>query len=227
MSPEEFDALQKTRWVRVPKRIGPLQGTYDRTLLYGYDCDRRTWHVYQKDGHLHRAIYIQSNRHPEVHDRNCEAGCRDAGPQQAPLSRGLRYRVLHEAAGARHRPAIHNLRNAGGLARAPAICRKDFLMPKTLTPLQERIIARVLAEPAQTLYLREGHVNSTSNMIKKGLIDRHCYMMLQHGHLSPEVKSIFFGENDHVFAIQDIYDNCWIVFEDQEVIAKPRQGRER
>ena len=72
MSPEEFDALQKTRWVKMPKMIGPLQGTYDRTLLYGYDCDRRTWHVWQKDGYLHRAIYIQSNRHPEVHDQNVE-----------------------------------------------------------------------------------------------------------------------------------------------------------
>jgi hypothetical protein len=95
-------------------------------------------------------------------------------------------------------------------------------MPKTLTKLQERIVARVLAEPAQTLYLREGHVNSTKNMIQKGLIDEHCYMMLQYSHLTPEVKSIFFQENDVVFAIQDIYDNCWIVFEDRNVVAKPR-----
>ncbi len=29
--------------------IGPLVGFCDRTLLYGYDCDRRTWHVYQQD----------------------------------------------------------------------------------------------------------------------------------------------------------------------------------
>ncbi|UPT95464.1 hypothetical protein J4G48_0040635 [Bradyrhizobium barranii subsp. apii] len=95
-------------------------------------------------------------------------------------------------------------------------------MPKSLTKLQERIVARVLAEPAQTLYLREGHVNSTNNMIEKGLIDRHCYTMLQYGHLTPEVKSIFFGENAEVFTIQDIYDNCWIIFEDRKVVARPR-----
>jgi hypothetical protein len=65
-------------------------------------------------------------------------------------------------------------------------------MPKTLTKLQERIIARVLAEPAQTLCLREGDVNSTNNMIEKGLIDRHPYSMLQHHHLTHEVKSLFF-----------------------------------
>ena len=95
-------------------------------------------------------------------------------------------------------------------------------MAKTLTKLQERIIARVLSDPAQTLYLREGHVNSTNNMIEKGLISRHCYTMLQNHHLTREVKAIFFQENAEVFAIEDIYDNCWIVFEDREVVAKPR-----
>lgn len=95
-------------------------------------------------------------------------------------------------------------------------------MPKTLTKLQERIVARVLAEPAQTLYLREGHVNSTNNMIEKGLVDKYCYTMLQHCHLTPEVKTIFFSENDPVFAVEDIYDNCWIIFEDRQVVAKPR-----
>jgi hypothetical protein len=93
---------------------------------------------------------------------------------------------------------------------------------KTLTKLQERIVARVLSAPAQTLYLREGHVTSTKNMIEKGLIDEHCYTMLQHCHLKPEVKSIFFQDNDEVFAIEDIYDNCWIVFEDRELVTKPR-----
>jgi hypothetical protein len=95
-------------------------------------------------------------------------------------------------------------------------------MPKTLTKLQERMIARVVAEPAQTLYLREGHVNSVNNLINKGLIDRHCYTMLQHGHLTPEAKSTFFSENDDVFAIEDIYDNCCIIFEDRRAIATPR-----
>jgi hypothetical protein len=84
------------------------------------------------------------------------------------------------------------------------------------------MVARVLAEPAQTLYLRDGHVRSTQNLIEKGLIDKHCYTMLQSQHLTPEVKVIFFAENGEVFAIPDIYDNCWIVFEDRKVIAKPR-----
>jgi hypothetical protein len=96
-------------------------------------------------------------------------------------------------------------------------------MSKSLTELQERMIARVLAFPAQTLYLREGHVRSVNNLIQKGLIDKHCYTMMQYGHLTPEVKSIFFGENGDVFAIEDPYDNCWLVFEDREMITAPRR----
>jgi hypothetical protein len=88
--------------------------------------------------------------------------------------------------------------------------------------MQERMIARVLAFPAQTLYLREGHVNSVNNMIAKELVDRHCYTMLQYGHLTPRVKSIFFADNGEVFAIEDPYDNCWLVFEDREMITAPR-----
>lgn len=95
-------------------------------------------------------------------------------------------------------------------------------MTKTLTKLQERILARVLSLPAQTLYLRDGHVRSTINLIEKGFIDKHCYMMLQYAHVSQQAKDVFFGENPPVFAIEDIYDNCWIIFEDREVIARPR-----
>jgi hypothetical protein len=32
-------------------------GFHDRTLLYGYTCDRDTFHVYLKGGHIHRTIY--------------------------------------------------------------------------------------------------------------------------------------------------------------------------
>jgi hypothetical protein len=96
------------------------------------------------------------------------------------------------------------------------------IMAKTLTKMQERMIARVLAFPAQTLYLREGHVNSINNLIQKELIDKHCYSMLQYGHLTPEVKTLFFGENGDVFAIEDPYDNCWLVFEDREMVTAPR-----
>ena len=40
--------------------IGAMPGE-DRTLLYGYTTERKTWHVYQQGGLLHRVIYIGSN----------------------------------------------------------------------------------------------------------------------------------------------------------------------
>jgi hypothetical protein len=96
-------------------------------------------------------------------------------------------------------------------------------MKKTLTKLQERIVARVISDPMNTLYLSKGYVNSAKSLIDKGLIDRHCYgSMIQSQYLTPEIKTVFFGENDEVFAIQDIYDNCWLIFENRELVAKPR-----
>lgn len=40
--------------------VGVMAGA-DRTLLYGYDCDRRTWHVWQTGDHLFHAVYISSH----------------------------------------------------------------------------------------------------------------------------------------------------------------------
>ena len=37
--------------------INKLKDKSDRTLLYGYTCERDTWHVYIKDGIIHTAIY--------------------------------------------------------------------------------------------------------------------------------------------------------------------------
>jgi hypothetical protein len=42
------------------RMVGATNDT-DCTLLYGYDTDRRTWHVYQKGGWLYRVIYIGTN----------------------------------------------------------------------------------------------------------------------------------------------------------------------
>jgi hypothetical protein len=96
-------------------------------------------------------------------------------------------------------------------------------MPKALTDLQERIIARLLSMPVtQTLYLKDGHVNSINNMKKKGFLDEHAFCCLQTQHLTDAGRTAFFFEHGDVFAIEDIYDNCWIIFEDRKVIAKPR-----
>lgn len=69
MTEEQLALLRNV--VELPRTIGPEPGE-DRTLLYGYDCDRRTWHIYQKDGEIHRAIYITHNPKPEAYDHGPE-----------------------------------------------------------------------------------------------------------------------------------------------------------
>ncbi|WP_396604829.1 hypothetical protein ACFLEY_22140 [Bradyrhizobium sp. YCK136] len=96
-------------------------------------------------------------------------------------------------------------------------------MSKTLTKLQERIVARVLAMSVnETLYLSKGHLHSARSLKEQGFLDRNCWGMVQTQHLTDSVNTTFFAENGDVFAIEDIYDNCWIIFEDRKVIAKPR-----
>lgn len=38
-------------------QINHLENQNDRTLLYGFDCDRNTWHTYIKDGEIHKVVY--------------------------------------------------------------------------------------------------------------------------------------------------------------------------
>lgn len=35
---------------------------YEGTLLYGYNCDRETLHVYAKDGEIHAVTYDHNNK---------------------------------------------------------------------------------------------------------------------------------------------------------------------
>ncbi|WP_315768524.1 MULTISPECIES: hypothetical protein [unclassified Bradyrhizobium] len=96
-------------------------------------------------------------------------------------------------------------------------------MAKTFTDLQNRIMARAISQSvSETIYLRKGHFPATRSLIEKGFLDPNCYGMVQTQHVTPEGKTAFFTEHGDVFAIEDIYDNCWIVFEDRKVIAKPR-----
>jgi hypothetical protein len=56
-----------------PQVIGPDDG-HDRTLLYGYDVDRRTFHVYQKGGELHLVVYESAYAGHEAVVRRYEHG---------------------------------------------------------------------------------------------------------------------------------------------------------
>lgn len=41
--------------------VNHLKNKFDRTLLYGYDCDRNTYHVYLKDENIYVVRYNSCN----------------------------------------------------------------------------------------------------------------------------------------------------------------------
>ncbi len=58
MTPEQEEILRamKTR-TTYSIHADALKGYGDRTLLYGYDVNRKTWHVYLMDGEIHLHVY--------------------------------------------------------------------------------------------------------------------------------------------------------------------------
>ena len=55
MTLEELKVIENTNNELVTD--SDLYNLNDRTLLYGYTCDRETLHVYLKDGGIHTVIY--------------------------------------------------------------------------------------------------------------------------------------------------------------------------
>lgn len=53
MTEEEFDGLAPVRELSTRISATELTDQTDRTLLYGYDSDRHTTHVYLQDGLIH------------------------------------------------------------------------------------------------------------------------------------------------------------------------------
>jgi len=50
----------------VPVSASYLNNKFDRTLLYGYTCDRYTWHVYLKEGEIHTVMYMDKKDIQEI-----------------------------------------------------------------------------------------------------------------------------------------------------------------
>lgn len=61
MTKEELEVIQSIEPISPSVIIGSmLNNQEDRTLLFGYTCDRLTWHVYLKNGVIHKVIYGNS-----------------------------------------------------------------------------------------------------------------------------------------------------------------------
>jgi len=57
MNKKEFESLKETWQTKSMLGIDDLNDRSDRTLLWGYTCDRDRWHVYIKNGEIHTVMY--------------------------------------------------------------------------------------------------------------------------------------------------------------------------
>jgi hypothetical protein len=94
-------------------------------------------------------------------------------------------------------------------------------MPKTLTKMQEQIVAKVLTISAtQHVFTRQGEVNSVNKLRERGLLTADCWGSVQHRHLTDRIKTVFFVENDHTFMIENFHGEGWLIFDDRQYITK-------
>lgn len=73
MNINELEKLKKVEEKKALVTAKDLENQENRTLLYGYDCERDTWHTYLKDGEIITVIYphksnvrrfdVQENEH--------------------------------------------------------------------------------------------------------------------------------------------------------------------
>lgn len=57
MTKDEYDTLPRCEPKEATIAASDLKNQTDRTLLYGYDTDRSTWHVYLKGNMIHKLVY--------------------------------------------------------------------------------------------------------------------------------------------------------------------------
>jgi len=62
MKKELFECLTDVEEIKKIITIDDLVNKEDRTLLYGYTCDRDTWHVYIKNNKIFSVIYTYKTK---------------------------------------------------------------------------------------------------------------------------------------------------------------------
>ena len=107
MSPEEFEALMPAHVESRSFSVDDLTDKSDRTLLYGYTCMGKTWHVYLKGGEITCCVcgtdhvfstwyagpFIKDARDLIPDDRLYSSAC-DAETCRIFLARGIDLRFL-------------------------------------------------------------------------------------------------------------------------------------
>ena len=67
MNKEQYNKLNDISKIKKLITAYDLKDTTDRTLLYGYTCERNTWHVYMQQNYIYTVIY-GFKEYPELLD---------------------------------------------------------------------------------------------------------------------------------------------------------------
>ncbi|MFL5239270.1 MAG: hypothetical protein ACJ8EL_17085, partial [Rhizomicrobium sp.] len=62
--------------------------------------------------------------------------------------------------------------------------------------------------------------STINNLRQRGLLKDDCRGSVQHRHLTDQMKSTFFGENDETFMIENFHGEGWLIFDDRQYITK-------
>lgn len=94
-------------------------------------------------------------------------------------------------------------------------------MPKSLSKLQELIVAKTLTISAtQHIFTRSGEVNSVHSLRERGLLSADCWGAVQPRHLTEEIKELFYSENSPTFMIPNFHGEGWLIFDERRYITK-------
>lgn len=66
MNLQELKIVKETSGVNGVIKLGFLTNKNERTLLYGYTCDRKTFHVYIKDNEIKTVVYGYKEKPYEI-----------------------------------------------------------------------------------------------------------------------------------------------------------------
>lgn len=79
MTPEAYEKVCATR-----PRVAMVGTSPDKdgTLLFGYDVEQRTWHVYQEDGEIHLLIHRPGDAEPERHKHGTSLPAHSLSPNK-------------------------------------------------------------------------------------------------------------------------------------------------
>ena len=70
MTKHEYNLFQNMQPAEKTISVGELRNKSDRTLLYGYDTDRNTYHTYLKHGRLNHVVKTGNKTISSVHDES-------------------------------------------------------------------------------------------------------------------------------------------------------------